>query len=213
VNEVRALGSEKHSFRTVLIDPVTMLEADLIEKAEKEYGAGDMRIWLERDRKLKRLVNLLNRVDMNVIVTAHGKIEYGDKFIKLGTTFDAWKRWPFVFDLIIEIEERGDNRVAKVKGSRIDTFRKGEEFRWSYEEFKNRYPIIDKEATPIKTATQEQVDEIKRLLEIVKLPDGTVDKWLVGANVDCLEDMDTEKMEKCIKAIQEKLPKGVTSAL
>ena len=213
VNEVRALGSEKHSFRTVLIDPVTMLEADLIEKAEKEYGAGDMRIWVERDRKLKRLVNLLNRVDMNVIVTAHGKIEYGDKFIKLGTTFDAWKRWPFVFDLIIEIEERGDNRVAKVKGSRIDTFRKGEEFRWSYEEFKNRYPIIDKEATPIKTATQEQVDEIKRLLEIVKLPDGTVDKWLVGANVDCLEDMDTEKMEKCIKAIQEKLPKGVTSAL
>lgn len=207
IEEVRALGTEKHSFKTVAIDPITMIEADLIEKAEKEYGVGDMRIWSMRDRKLKRLVNLLNKLDMNVIVTAHGKIEYGDKMVRLGTTFDGWKRWPYEFDVIIEIEERGDRRVAIVRGSRIETFKQNETFDWSYAEFKKRYPIIDKDVEPIELASEEQVAELKQLLEVVKLPENTLDKWLVSASVDCLEDMPKDKIEKCIQFVKDKLPK------
>lgn len=208
IEEIRALGTQRHEFKTVSIDPVTMLESDLIEKAENEFGAGDMRIWSKRDRKLKRLLNLLNKLDMNVIVTAHGKIEYGEKMTRLGTTFDAWKRWPYEFDLIIELEERGTRRVAIVKGSRIDTFVKGDVFEWSYEEFLKRYPIIAKDAEPVLLASSEQVAELNELLKIVKLPDNTVDKWLVAANVDCLEDMSSDIIQKCVDSVKSKLPKG-----
>jgi hypothetical protein len=207
VEEVRALGIEKHAFRTVLIDPITMLEADLIEKAEREYGAGDMRIWAKRDRKLKRLVNLLNRLDMNVIVTAHGKIDYGPNMTRLGTTFDGWKRWPFSFDLIIELERRGTERVAIVRGTRVETFADGEVFPWSYAEFQKRYPSIDKTSEPTPLATAEQVAELKRLLDVVKMPEDTVDKWLTKASVETLEDMTADAMMKCVAFVRAKLPK------
>lgn len=213
IEEVRALGAEKHAFKTVLIDPITMIEADLIEKAEREFGQGDMRIWGKRDRKLKRLVNLLNRLDMNVIVTAHGKIEYGDNFVKKGTTYDGWKRWPFEFDLIVELELRGENRLAKIRGSRIETFPLGEEFTWSYAEFLKRYPIIDRIVVPAVLASAEQIAELKALLEVVKLPDGTTDKWLVKAGVDCFEDMPADALMKCIEYVRAKLPKETTVAV
>jgi len=205
IEEIRALGTERHSFKTVAVDPVTMLEADLVEKAEKEFGAGDMRIWGKRDRKMKRLLNLLNKLDMNVIVTAHGKIDYGPNMTRLGTTFDAWKRWPYAFDLIIELEKRGSERVALVRGSRIETFAEGEVFTWSYDEFKRRYPIIDKDAEPVVLATTEQVTELNDLLGKVKLPEGTVDKWLSKASVDCLEDLDTVTIQKCIDYVHKTL--------
>jgi hypothetical protein len=206
VEEVRALATEKHEFRTLLIDPITTIESDLIEKAEKEYGAGDMRIWGKRDRKLKRLVNLLNRLDMNVIVTAHGKIDYGQNMTRLGTTFDGWKRWPFEFDLIIELERRGSERVAIVRGSRIETFSDGEVFAWSYDEFRKRYPTIEQESKPLAIASAGQVAELNKLLGIVKLPDGTVEKWLVKAGVETLADMDADTITKCIAHMKGRLP-------
>ena len=166
-----------------------------------------MRIWSYRDKKFKRLLNLLNRIDMNVIVTAHGKIEYGQNMVKLGTTFDGWKRWPYAFDLIIELEKVGEERRAIVKGSRIKTFKEGEPFTWSYEEFLKRYPIISKEVVTLPLATPEQVAELNSLLESVKLPEDTVDKWLLKAAVDKLEDMTSDAISKCISYIKDKLPK------
>lgn len=210
IAEVRALAVERHKFRTLLIDPITMIESDLIDKAEaylrnttKDYKDGDMRVWNIRDRKLKRLVNLLNRLDMNVIVTAHGKIEYapGGTMTRIGTTFDGWKRWPFEFDLVIELEERGTERVALVRGTRIETFTKGEVFAWSYEEFLRRYPAIDKEAKPIVMASPEQIIELNRMLEIVKLEEGTTDKWLAKAKADSFEDFTSDQITGCINVL------------
>ena len=213
IEELRMLGVEKHEFRTVLIDPVTMLEADLVEKAEKEYGPGDMRIWSKRDRKLKRMVNLLNKLDMNVIVTAHGKIDYGQNMTRLGTTFDGWKRWPYDFDLILELERRGADRVALVRGTRLSQFSDGEVFPWSYDEFLKRYPSVADAPTILAVASAEQVAELKKLIDIVKLPDGTTDKWLVAAGVDCFEDWDADKIGKCIDSVRAKLPKETANAI
>ena len=220
IEEVRALGTDTHHFQTVLIDPITLIESDLMEKGEaelrkttKDYKEGDIRVYGIRDRKLKRLINLLNRLDMNVIVTAHGKINYapGGTMQVIGTTFDGWKRWPFEFDLIIELERRGDQRVAIVRGSRLVTFTELETFQWSYEEFLRRYPIIDKPVTPVVLASAEQVAELKELLDVVKVPEDTLDKWLLKAKVDCLEDMSADTITKCIEFTRAKLPKEATS--
>lgn len=215
VAEVKALGSEKHSFRTLVVDPVTTLEADLIEKAEKEFGAGDMRIWGKRDRTLRRLTNLIMGLDMNVIVTAHGKIDYGDKMVKLGTTFDGWKRLPYIFDLALELERRGKKRVAIVRKTRLeDAFPDGAEFDFSYEEISRRYgaDILGREAAPVETASDEQVATLKELLSIVRLDEGVVDGWLRKAAVDAVEDMPADIIDKCIEFVRQKINKSTGGA-
>jgi DNA polymerase III delta prime subunit len=66
IQEVRSLGTDKHDYRTLIIDPITTMEADLVQKGEKLFGAGDMRIWGLRDRTMRRLMNLIIGLDMNV---------------------------------------------------------------------------------------------------------------------------------------------------
>lgn len=214
VAEVRALGSEKHAFRTLVLDPITPLETDLIERAEKEFGAGDMRIWGKRDRTLRRLTNLIMNLDMNVVVTAHGKIEYGDKMAKLGTTFDGWKRLPYIFDLVLELERRGKKRVAIVRKTRLEGFPDGEEFDFSYEEIARRYGVdeIGREAVPATPAAPEQVATLKSLIDTVRLDEGVVDAWLKKAGVDELEDMPADAVTKCIEFVRKKIEQATGGA-
>lgn len=206
--EVNSLSTEKHGYRTLVIDPTTTLETDLVMRAERRFGAGDMRVWGERDRQLRRLVNSLYRLDMNVVVISHGKIEYGDNMKKLGTTFDAWKRWPFVFDLALEIKKEGaKKRTATVTKTRLDAFPDGDTFEFSYAEIARRHggDVLEREASPVSLATADECAEIRRLVSTVKLPDGTVDKWLAKAGVEEWEDMPSETIRKCIDYVQKML--------
>lgn len=213
IEQVRALKREKHGYRTVVIDPITTLEADLIEKAEKEYGAGDQRIWGDRDKKLRRLYNLLLSLDMNVIMTAHGKVEYAggdgkERFTKVGTTHDGWRRLPYAFDLTLELERRGKRRVAIVRKTRIeDAFPDGAEFDFSYEEVAQRYGMerISREAVPETQASDDQIAQLKELLSIVRLEEGTVAKWLKKAGVEEIDDMPASVVAKCIDHVRQKI--------
>ena len=225
VDQLKALATEKHNFQTVTIDPITTIESDLIMRSEDSIAAalqqrgssaadaqagarGDMRVWRDRDRCLKRLGNLLLNLDMNVIVIAHSKIEYGDQMKKLGTTYDGWKRWIYMFDLALEIQRRGAKTVAVVRKSRLEKFPDGEVFDFSYSAIRDRFGAsVEREVKPVVLATAEQVTELQRLIDVVKLPEGTTDKWLVAGGVDCFEDMEGDKVAKCIEAVKAKLPK------
>jgi hypothetical protein len=66
--------------------------------------------------------------------------------------------------------------------------------------------VLEKEATAVKLATPEQVREIKDLLSLVRLPDGTVDKWFAKAGVDLWEDMPGDVVQKCIEFVKNRLP-------
>jgi len=210
VTEVRSLATEKHEYRTLVVDPITPMETTLIERGEKEFGAGDMRIWGKRDRTLRRLTNLIMGLDMNVILTAHGKVDYGEKMVKLGTTFDGWKRLPYIFDLALELEKRGKRRVAIVRKTRLEGFGDGEEFDFSYEEVAKRYgqEVVSREAVPVAAATAEQTATLKGLIDTVKLEEGTVDKWLSKAGVEAIEDLPAEIAAKCIDHIRKKISNG-----
>lgn len=217
IEEVRLLTIEKHNYKTLLIDPITMVEADLMEKAlaglkDKDGNPaepGDMRVWNIRDKKLKRLVNLLYKLDMNVIVTAHGKIEYapGGQMKAVGTTHDAWKRWPFVFDLSLELARQAGKRIAFVKKTRIAAFPDGERFEFSYEEIAKRFDpsIMERTSNAVVLASPEQVAQLKHLLTVVSVPEETVGKWFAKAGVDCFEDMSGDAVAACIKSLKEKV--------
>jgi hypothetical protein len=208
IAEVKSLLTEKHDYRTLVIDPITTIYNDLLDKCESQVGSDFGRHYGAANKTMKRLANLIMSLDMNVVITAHAKPEYGQNLAKIGYTFDGWKQLDYWFDLVVELGKKGKKRFAKVVKTRVESFPDEDVFEWSYDAIKRRYDVnvLEKEAAQLKLATPEQVREIKDLLSLVRLPDGTVDKWFAKAGVDLWEDMPADVVQKCIEYVKGRLP-------
>lgn len=207
VAEVKSLLTEKHDFRTLVIDPVTTLYNDLLEKSELKVGSEFGRHYGEANKVMKRLANLIMALDMNVVITAHAKVEYGDKLQKLGYTFDGWKQLDYLFDLVIQLDKRAKKRFGVIKKTRIESFPDGDSFEWSYDAIKERYDgtTLEREAQAITLAAPDQVQQIRDLLQTVRVDDDWVTKCLSKAGVEDWADMPSEKIQKCIDQLTAKI--------
>jgi hypothetical protein len=160
---------------------------------------------------MRRLVSWLVRLDMNVILIAHEKDVWGmdDKGNRAvtGVSFDCWDKLEYELHLALNIQKRGPSRIARVTKSRLQGFPDGETFAWTYDTFADRYgrDVIEKAAAPVAIATTEQVAELTRLLDVVKMPDGWLAAVLTRANVERLDDMEADKIEKLLTVVKEKL--------
>ncbi len=207
VNEVRELLTTKHEYKTLVIDSLTLLYNDLLEKAERKVGTDFGRHYGEANKRMKQLLNLLFRLDMNVIITSHSKNEYGQNLAVLGQTFDCYKKLDYLFDLVFEIQKRGTNRVGLIKKSRIESFPDGDSFPFSYEEISNRYGkhILERDAVAQELATPEQIKEISRLIDLLKVPEEMYQKWLDKASSESWTDMQKDSIQKCIDHLKSKI--------
>ena len=144
---VRDLLTQKHEYKTLIIDSLTPIYNDLLEKCEKKVGTEFGKHYGEANKRMKQLINLLFRIDMNVIITAHSKNEYGQNLSVLGQTYDCYKKLDYVFDLVIDVQMRGEQRIGMIKKSRFENFITKDTFNFSYEEIANRYgrEIIERE--------------------------------------------------------------------
>jgi hypothetical protein len=214
IAEVKSLLTTRHDYRTLVIDPITTVYNDLLEKAELKVGTDFGRHYGEANKTMKRLANLIMALDMNVVVTAHAKAEYGDNLKKLGYTFDGWRQLDYWFDLVVELGKKGKKRMARVAKTRIESFPDEDVFEWSYEGIKKRYDIatLEKEASIVQLSTPDQVRELKDLLNIVRLPDGTVERWFAKAGVDLFEDMPADVIAKCIEYVKGRMPAAFAAA-
>jgi hypothetical protein len=214
ISEVKSLLTEKHDYRTLVIDPITPVYNDLLDKCEQKVGADFGRHYGAANKEMKRLANLIMALDMNVVITAHAKTEYGQNLAKLGYTFDGWRQLDYWFDLVIELGKKGKRRFAKVVKTRIEQFPDEDVFEWSYEAIKQRYDasMLEKEAQAVQLASREQVREIKDLLSVVRLPEGVVEKWFAKAGVEEWDDMPAEVIEKCIQYVKNRLPGAAAAA-
>lgn len=207
VNEVKALITEKHEYKTLIIDPLTTLYNDLLDKAALTVGTEFGKHYGVANKSMKHLLNLLLRADLNIIITCHSKNEYGQNMSVLGQTYDGYKKLDYLFDLVFEVQKRGKERIGIMKKSRIETFPDGETFPFSYEEIAKRYgkEILEKEAIPEQLATKEQVSELKRLIELLKITEDVVDKWLTKSNSETFDEMNTETIQKVIDHLKSKI--------
>lgn len=206
VREVKALISEKHDYKTLIIDPITTVYDDLIEKAEAKVGSEFGRHYGEAKKQWKRLANLLARVDLNVIVTSHQKNLYGGEMKLMGKTFDGPKGLDHVFDLVFEVQRRGKERVGVVQKTRCSGFPDGDVFPFSYEEIAQRYgrEVLERQAVPVQFATKEQVEELEALLKVRVDAEKLQDKWLTHAGAESFSDMSTEQVTACITHLKGK---------
>jgi len=207
VNEVRELLTTQHEYKTLVIDSLTLLYNDLLEKAERKVGTEFGRHYGEANRRMKQLLNLLFRLDMNVIITSHSKNEYGQNLAVLGQTFDCYKKLDYLFDLVFEIQKRGSTRVGVVKKSRIETIPDGDQFTFSYNEIAEKYgrKVLERDAIAQELATDSDAKEIVRLIELLKIPEETYRKWLDKSSSERWEEMPKDAIQKCIEFLKSKI--------
>lgn len=222
--EIMALLTTRHDYRTLIIDPITLIYHGLQEKwarvfdkyakTEKERELQDfgVRYWGRVKSEYKSMQRLLIPLDMNVIITAHQKDMYGEGFVKLGTTFDSEKKDDYFFDLIFQIEKHGERRIARTMKERAEPGKQKfpSEFDWSYDNFCAYYgkDIIERPAEPVAMANPEQVERLNNLVKILNVEDEITNKWLTKAEADSFDQFTQEQIEKCLAALEEKL-KGV----
>ena len=221
LDEIQGLLTTKHEYKTLILDPVTQIYNALQEKwnrifekyatteKEKEVQDFGMRYWGKVKSQYKRMQRLLTKLDMNVIATSHQKDVYGANFSKIGTTYDSMKGEDYFFDIIFQIEKRGDDRLCKTIKERaeIGGHKFPEEFAWSYKNFCDFYgkDILERESTPTPMATPEQVQKLERLVKVVNLDTDIIVKWLTKADVDSTAEMTSEQIQKCIEYVEKQL--------
>lgn len=213
IDQVKALARERHPYKTLVIDSVTKLFNTAV--AEEAERLGDKNAF-GADKKaavqyMRRLVAWMMRLDMSVILTAHqvdvwGVNERGQREV-IGVGPDCWAKLPYELDLCINLQKVGPRRIGKVGKSRLLGFPEADTFEFAYPVFAERYgrDVIDAASKRLALATPEQVAEIHKLLDTVKLPDGQAEKWLSAASAETWDEVDEDKAAKVIGALKQKL--------
>ena len=210
IEQVQALATEKHNFKTIVIDSISKLYNLAIMTEAERLGDKDA---FGASKKpaiahMRRLINWLSRVDMNVILVSHEKPEWGlnskGERVEIGQTFDAYDKLEYELDLCLNIIKAGPSRSARVRKSRLLEFPDASSFPWSYKDFAEKYgqDVMEKKSETIELATTDQLKEIEKLFSIVKLPEGQEDKWLKAAQVEGWEEMTSAKIGSLIEHIK-----------
>jgi RecA/RadA recombinase len=213
IGQLQALATEKHDFKTVVIDSVSKLfNTAISNEAERLMEAGKKDEFGTSKKPavgyMRRLVNWIQRVDMNVILIAHQKDEWGmdskSERIQIGHTFDCWDKLEYELDLALHATKQGASRYANVRKSRLIGFPDKDRFDLTYPAFAERYgkEIIEKPVNVITLATPEQVAEITRLCDVVKLPEGETAKWLAKAGASDWSELTQVQATKAIDALK-----------
>lgn len=210
IGQIQALATEQHDFKTVVIDSISKLYNSTIASEAEALGDKDA---FGASKKpaiafMRRLVSWLTRLDMNVILIAHERPEWGidnkGQRSEVGATFDAWDKLEYELHLCLNIIKAGPMRNAKIRKSRLTGFPDGDNFPWSYSEFATRYgkDVMEKNAVQIVLVTPEKLEELKKLMDVVKLPEGQEDKWLKAGGVDSWPEMDLSKVQAIVDYIR-----------
>lgn len=207
IEQVKALATEKHPYKTVVIDSISKVFNLSIQEEADRLGDKDA---FGSSKKpaiaaMRSLISWLNRIDMNVILIAHEKAEWF-KGEQIGVTFDCWDRLDYELDLVLNIIKNGPNRIAKIKKSRIKAFVDGSNFEWSYKKFSEMYgrDVIEADVKEVEIVTEEQLSKLMKLIDLYKVEQATIDKWLKAANCDELSDMDADKAKAVIEMLEKK---------
>jgi hypothetical protein len=213
IEQIQALAQEKHTYKTVVIDSITKLFNNAVANEAERLGDKDAFGASKKPatQYMRRLVAWLTRIDLSVVLISHQTDVWGlnDKGVRevVGVGPDCWSKLPYELDLCINVQKIGPRRIGKVGKSRLLSFPEATTFDFTFPEFAERYgrEVIDAESKPLTLATPDQVAEIERLLNTVKLPDGQAEKWLSAASAETWAEVDEDKAAKVIGALKAKL--------
>lgn len=207
IDQVKALATLKHKFKTFALDSVSKVYNSEITKEQERLGDKDAFGASKKPAvaKTKRLIHWMDQLDMAKILIAHEKPTWlNDK--QGPATFDAYEKLAYELDLVLQIVRTGASSKAFVKKSRLPGFEDGMSFEWTYPAFAEIFgkAIIEADVKPIILATTEQIAEVSRLLGLVKLDTSAKDKW-IEENKDNLTEIEGEKVTGIITHLKAKI--------
>lgn len=207
MGEIKSLLSEKHTYKTLVIDSLTPIYHSLANMHLLKVGDGFAKHYQEAGKDIVKMINLLLRLDMNVIITSHSKVEYGSNMTVIGETFDCYKKLDYLFDLSLEINIAGKKRMATVRKSRLVEFQDNEHFEFSYTAVANKYGIksIEGEVKQETLATKEQLEEFYKLCDILLTKDEEKERWLAKGRASNFEEMNFDSIDKLIVHLKDKI--------
>jgi len=203
--EVRSLLTTAHPYKTLVIDPFTVLYETEVEVGERKLGTEWGRHYGYANKGAKRLYNLISRLDMNVVFTTHAKGKYEDGE-KVGETFDGWKKLDYMFDLGFWLQKEGKKRFATVVKTRLVSFPDETKFEWSYDALAERYgrERLEAEVRTAELATDEHVERMTYLFN--RLSDSDKNKLkLKTLDLTSLSDFTADRIGKGISLIENHL--------
>lgn len=214
IEQIQALATEQHGYKTLIIDSITKLFQAAIQNEAERLGDKDA---FGASKKpaiacMRRLVNWTSKLDMNVWFVAHEGTEWGidpktQQRSEIGKQPDVWDKLIYELDLTLHAQKRGPSRVALVRKSRLLGFPDLDAFPLEYGDFAQRYgkDFIEAESKPITLASPEQVEEINRLIGIVKIEESDLQKVLTKANAENWSELTTEQATGTINWLKKKL--------
>jgi hypothetical protein len=213
IAQMRALATETHSYKTLIVDSLTKLFQTAIAVEQEKLGDRDA---FGASKKpaisaMRRVVAWASRLDMNIWFICHETAEWGldakGQRSEIGRIPDVWDKLIYELDLAVQAVKNGQQRMAIVKKSRLINFPDLERFPLEYGEFLARHgkEVVESPSSPVILALPEQVSEVTKLLEIVKIPDADVEKWFNKANVEKWSEMTNEQINGCISYLKKKI--------
>ncbi len=214
IEQVEALATEQHSYKTLAIGSITKLYQTAIALEQVRLGEKDA---FGASKKpavawMRRLITWIQRLDMNVLFESHESTEWGldqktGQRSEIGQTADVWDKLIYELDLTLRIEKRGPLRVCVVRKSRLVGFPEGESFGCQYSEFGTRYgkDFLESDAKPLELATENQVAEINRMLSILTIPAAEIEKILQKAKAGSIAELSVDHAEKIMDWLKKKV--------
>ncbi len=201
IEELNTLATTQHDRLTVVIDSFSKLYNIASAQAELRVGSDFGKDRKEANKPTRQLMLAIERLDMNVVLICHAKdkwVKDGKELVNEGKTFDGFEKMEFDLDLCLYVDK---TYTATVHKTRIEGFKRDDRFPWGFAEFERRagQAVMLRPPKPFVAATTEQLTEIARLLDAVKVPEDWADKCLAKANVESWAEMDGDTIGKCIK--------------
>lgn len=200
IGQVIALATEPHDYQTLAIGSITKLYQTAIASEAERLGDKDAFGASKKPAiaNMRRLINWITRLDMNVLFEAHEAVEWGQnprtgQREEIGQIPDCWDKLIYELDLTLRLEKNGPSRYAVVRKSRLTGFPEGDRFTCDYDAFAERYgrDFIAAPSVPIELATAEQVARINELLEVLKIDDSALEKVLKKAGAENWSELST----------------------
>jgi len=211
IEEIKALATVKHGFKTLIIDSFSHLYNTVAAIAEEKIGNEFGRDKKEANRPTRQLLRWLEAIDMNVVLICHQREKWqrsGKEVVSVGTTFDGYEKLEYILDLWLEIQKVGSARFMVVKKSRIDGFPEAKEMSLEFKSFADIYgaDIVARDTQPVSLATQEQIQTLKALVTGLNISKETIEATFEKLKVDKWEEVTSEQAMKVIASLTKQMP-------
>lgn len=221
LNQINALMTEKHDYKTLVIDPITVFwdafqrkwteiisgnKGDKAPGKHEDYYELQFGDWKVLNNEYGEFMRLLTRLDMNVICTAHSKIAYkkGSMAVVEGVTWDAQKDTNYYFDTEVQLYIREGVHYGICNKDKSGCLPEHVEFEPTFDYFAGHFGSekLDRPAQTITLSTDEQR---KRLLELQtekKVSNSTFNKVLDEYQVRNTKSLTTEQANELITRLE-----------